>query len=95
MKFLRLLKHNARYLCKFLIWTNFFVFFYLMIHIKEEEKIPVHLSLLEKEGVAKLLSEEALNVRSGSKYKFKDFNPENWNETQKFTLKDSSHTHFK
>ena len=93
MKFLRFLKHNARYLCKFFIWTNFFVFFYLMIHTREDNKTPV--SLLEKEGVAKLLSDEALNVRSGSKYKFKDFNPENWNETQTFTLKDSSHTYFK
>ena len=64
-----------------------------MIHIREEDKIPV--SLLEKEGVAKLLSDEAFNFHSGSKYKFKDFNPENWNETQTFTLKDSSHTYFK
>ena len=93
MKFLRFLKHNARYLCKFFIWTNLFVFFYLMIHTREDNKIPV--SLLEKEGVPKLLSDEALNVTGSSTYKFKDFNPENWNETQTFTLKDSSYTYFK
>jgi len=64
-----------------------------MVHLRDEPSIPVN--LLEKEGVAKLLSDEASNLESLSKYKFKDFNQEKWNETQKFRLKDSDQSYFK
>ena len=93
MKFLRFLKHNSRYLCKLFIWTNFFVFLYLMIHLRDEPSI--HTNLLEKEGVAKLLSDEALSQNSHLKYKFKGFKSESWNETQKYVLEDKNVSYFK
>jgi len=93
MKFLRLLKHNSRQLCTFFLWTNFLVFFYLMIHIGKEDSIPV--SSLEKEGVSKLIKDETSDVVSSEKYKFKNFPLDKWNETQKFRLQDSYKSYFK
>ena len=69
------------------------MFLYLMVHVGKEQNILV--SSLEKEGVAKLLKDEAFNVATSDNYKFKNFLPEKWNETQRFTLKDSSKTYFK
>ena len=64
-----------------------------MIHLRDEPRISEN--LLEKEGAAKLLSDEASNIGTNSEYKFKKFNEEKWNETQTFILKDSNKSYFK
>ena len=65
-----------------------------MIWLRDE--LNIHKNSLEKEGVAKELSDEALiSQNSHFEYKFKGFNQERWNETQRYVLEDSNSSYFR
>ena len=94
MKIQRMFKHKAQQICKLLIWTNIFVFLYLLVHNDSESNSQAK-SALEKEGLTKLIKDEGLIIEPSSNFKFKNFNQEKWNETQRFRLEDTEKTYFR